>query len=137
MRTASTSRSYSAASYHERIFEFKKALAQILPSSRIISDPTQRFAMSTDASFYRLVPEVVLKVDSEKEVLKIIPLAQKFNVPITFRTAGTSLSGQAITDSVLVKLTSKYGRIQLMALPHPLTVPELRPTANKSPSNPP
>ena len=42
---------------------------------------------------------------SEEEVARILPIASKHGVPVTFRAAGTSLSGQAITDSVLLKLS--------------------------------
>ena len=48
---------------------------------------------------------MVVKVHSEEEVARILPIAAKHQVPITFRAAGTSLSGQAITDSVLLKLS--------------------------------
>lgn len=47
----------------------------------------------------------VVKVHSEEEVAKILPIAAEHGVPVTFRAAGTSLSGQAITDSVLLKLS--------------------------------
>ena len=36
---------------------------------------------------------------------RILPIAKKHGVPVTFRAAGTSLSGQAITDSVLLKIS--------------------------------
>jgi len=54
----------------------------------------------------------VLKVHSEEEARKLLPIAKKHGVPITFRAAGTSLSGQALTDSVLVKIshTGKHFR---------------------------
>lgn len=70
------------------------------------------FAYGTDASFYRLNPKMVLKVHSEEEVRRILPLAKKHGVPVTFRAAGTSLSGQALTDSVLLKIshTGKHFR---------------------------
>lgn len=70
------------------------------------------FAYGTDASFYRLNPKLVLKVHSEEEARKLLPIAKKHGVPITFRAAGTSLSGQALTDSVLVKIshTGKHFR---------------------------
>lgn len=42
---------------------------------------------------------------NEAEIRRILPIAKKHGVPITFRAAGTSLSGQAITDSVLLKLS--------------------------------
>jgi D-lactate dehydrogenase len=44
-------------------------------------------------------------VHNEEEITKILPIARKHGVPVTFRAAGTSLSGQAITDSVLLKLS--------------------------------
>ena len=45
------------------------------------------------------------QVHTEEEIKKILPIARKHGVPVTFRAAGTSLSGQAITDSVLLKLS--------------------------------
>lgn len=36
---------------------------------------------------------------------RVLPIALKHGVPVTFRAAGTSLSGQAITDSVLLKIS--------------------------------
>ena len=42
---------------------------------------------------------------TEEEVGRILPIAAKHGTPVTFRAAGTSLSGQAITDSVLLKLS--------------------------------
>ena len=46
-----------------------------------------------------------MQVHSEAEVARILPIARRLGVPVTFRAAGTSLSGQAITDSVLLKLS--------------------------------
>ena len=68
-------------------------------------DPVRTFAYGTDASFYRLEPKLVLKVESEKEVENLLPEAKKLGTPVTFRAGGTSLSGQAVTDSVLMKLS--------------------------------
>jgi D-lactate dehydrogenase len=52
----------------------------------------------TDASFYRLVPEVVVLVESESEVQNVVRSANSLRLPVTFRAAGTSLSGQAGID---------------------------------------
>lgn len=82
------------------------------------------FAYGTDASFYRLNPKMVVKVHSEEEVARILPIARKMQVPVTFRAAGTSLSGQAITDSVLLKLshTGKNFRNYTIHVSRPLTL---------------
>jgi D-lactate dehydrogenase len=78
------------------------ALRAHLPAERVITDELRRLAYGTDASFYRLVPEVVAVVDSEDEVRRVLAAARAHRRPVTFRAAGTSLSGQAITDGVLV-----------------------------------
>ncbi len=76
-------------------------LARILPPKQVISDPLRRLAYGTDASFYRLTPEVVAVVESEQEVQALLQATRTLGRPVTFRAAGTSLSGQAVTDSVL------------------------------------
>ncbi len=86
--------------YHECY----RSLRRTIPSERLISDDLRTLAYGTDASFYRLIPKLVVKVETEEEVSAVLTDARKFNLPLTFRAAGTSLSGQAITDSLLVVL---------------------------------
>ena len=80
------------------------ALLGTLPPARVITDPLRRITWGTDASFYRLVPKIVVVVEDEQEVVRVLGLCAGARVPVTFRAAGTSLSGQAISDSVLVVL---------------------------------
>ena len=84
---------------------FKAEVRGILGEERVIDDPVRTFAYGTDASFYRLTPQAVVKVHSEQEVVDVLSVARAHETPVTFRAAGTSLSGQAITDSVLLKLS--------------------------------
>ena len=77
------------------------ALRAELPSQQVINDELRLLAYGTDASFYRLVPEVIAVVESEAEVQKVLKTAHAYRRPLTFRAAGTSLSGQAITDGIL------------------------------------
>src|SRR5690606_23185894 len=65
-------------------------------------------AFGTDASFYRLIPKLVVRVESEPEVVELLKLASASQVPVTFRAAGTSLSGLAISDSVLIVLGDRW-----------------------------
>jgi D-lactate dehydrogenase len=80
------------------------ALRAFLPEDRLIRDPLRTLAYGTDASLYRLIPQLVVQVESEEEMSRILGLAHTHHTPVTFRGAGTSLSGQAITDSVLLTL---------------------------------
>lgn len=84
--------------------DFLNTLREFIPEKRLISDPLRTLAYGTDASFYRLIPQIVVRTENESEVVRIVKLAGQRNIPVTFRAAGTSLSGQAITDSVLIQL---------------------------------
>ncbi|HYD29734.1 MAG TPA: FAD-binding and (Fe-S)-binding domain-containing protein [Azospirillaceae bacterium] len=79
-------------------------LEAAFPRERLVRDPLRRLAYGTDASFYRLIPEVVAVVESEAEVIRLIRSCRRHRLPLTFRAAGTSLSGQAVSDSVMALL---------------------------------
>ena len=81
---------------------FLSRMKQILPESNLYTDPLRRLAWGTDAGFYRLTPRLVIRSRNEGDVSAILREASAAGVPLTFRAAGTSLSGQAVSDSVLV-----------------------------------
>ncbi|WP_339465464.1 FAD-binding and (Fe-S)-binding domain-containing protein [Pseudomonas sp. EA_65y_Pfl2_P74] len=87
---------------------FLRDAQQLIPADRRFDDPLSTLAFGTDASFYRLIPKLVIRVESEDEVVTLLKLAQRDRVPVTFRAAGTSLSGQAISDSVLIVLGDNW-----------------------------
>lgn len=87
---------------------FLDSVARLIPGERRFDDPLSTLAFGTDASFYRLIPKLVVRVESEDEVVALLKLAQRERVPVTFRAAGTSLSGQAISDSVLIVLGDNW-----------------------------
>ncbi|BAI76729.1 4Fe-4S ferredoxin (plasmid) [Azospirillum sp. B510] len=80
------------------------ALRSVIPQARLVTDPLRTLAYGTDASFYRLIPKIVALVETEEEVVRLLRITRTHKVPVTFRAAGTSLSGQAVSDSVLVVL---------------------------------
>jgi D-lactate dehydrogenase len=82
--------------------EFHNKIITEIANDRIFTDSLHTLAYGTDASFYRLIPRIVIKAIDEKEVSLILKYASQQNLPVVFRAAGTSLSGQAITDSILV-----------------------------------
>lgn len=81
---------------------FKKEILTFIPADRVYTDELRRFAWGTDAGFYRLVPQMVVRAIDETEVSRLLAVASALGVPVTFRAAGTSLSGQSISDSVLI-----------------------------------
>ena len=93
---------------------FYQACKELFPSDRFIDDYARRFALGTDASFYRMTPKLVLSIEDESEMQVLLNLASRFKIPLTFRAAGTSLSGQAVTDSVLVLLSPHWNNLEIL-----------------------
>ncbi len=83
-------------------------LAKIVGNKRVYTDNLFTLAKGTDAGFYRLIPKIVICADNEKEVLEIIKICNKNNTPLTFKAGGTSLSGQTVTDSILVEISDSF-----------------------------
>jgi D-lactate dehydrogenase len=77
-------------------------LRDLLPTDRIFSDELTLSVYARDASLYRIVPQVVLKVETESEMSQVLALAFAKGLPVGFRAAGTSLSGQALTHGILI-----------------------------------
>jgi len=105
----------SQRSKHSRYDELHRVLSQTIPEGRLIRDPLRTLAYGTDASFYRLVPQIVVRVQSEAEVVATVRACANLGTPYTFRAAGTSLSGQALSDSVLIQISRLWNRIDLNA----------------------
>lgn len=90
-------------------------LKKTIPAQRLKTDPLYTFAYSGDASYFRLVPALVVIATSEEEVKLAVSAARAENLSVTFRAAGTSLSGQAISDSVLIVLGDGWKKIDINA----------------------
>jgi len=79
-------------------------LARLFPQEQLFTDELSRLTKGTDASLYRLVPRAVVKVNSEEEVIRLLQFCHRSKMPVTFKAAGTSLSGQTISDSILMEI---------------------------------
>ena len=86
-------------------------LKKILPSNKIKSTLIDRYAFAGDAGFYYLLPQAIVQPDSIEEIKQLFVFAKHHNIPLTFRAAGTSLSGQSITDGVLVDLSRNWKKV--------------------------
>lgn len=91
----------------------KNPFAGILPPKRINTDYLHCLAWGTDASFYRKIPRMVLFPETEEEVARIMARCHKEKIAITFRAAGTSLSGQSLSDSVLLVAATKWDKYKV------------------------
>ena len=74
----------------------------------------ERLAWGTDAGFYRFVPEEVLMPADEAAVVAIFARARKTGRSVTCRAAGTSLSGQATGDSLVMVCGKKWEKCEVL-----------------------
>lgn len=83
-------------------------LLRLFPKDQVFTDELSRLTKGTDAGLYRLIPKAVVKVNSEEEVIRLLKLCHSENIPATFKAAGTSLSGQTISDSILIEVGNGF-----------------------------
>jgi FAD/FMN-containing dehydrogenase/Fe-S oxidoreductase len=72
---------------------------------------TTRALYSTDASLYRVVPQVVVRPRSTEEILATIDACRTTGTPLTSRGAGTSIAGNAIGTGVVMDFTRHLNRV--------------------------
>jgi D-lactate dehydrogenase len=89
-------------------------LASLLGDDAVTQRPLDRFAYAHDASHYLLVPQTVVTPRSAEQVAQVLRACDRAGVPLTFRSGGTSLSGQGLTDSVLVDTRKRFQEIEVL-----------------------
>src|ERR1035441_7274099 len=82
----------------------KELLRESIEPARILIREIERVAFASDASFYRLIPRAIVQPKNIAEIRTLFEFSGKMNIPLCFRAGGTSLSGQAITDGILVDI---------------------------------
>ena len=92
----------------------RDALAAIVGPDRVLDRPVDLIAFASDASFYRLIPKAVAFAGSVADIQGLFRLSHEQKIPMTFRAAGTSLSGQAVSDGILVEVARNWRGIQVL-----------------------
>ncbi|RYY46815.1 MAG: FAD-binding oxidoreductase, partial [Actinomycetales bacterium] len=72
---------------------------------------TTRALYSTDASLYRVVPQVVVRPREVDEVLAVLDASRATGVPVTSRGAGTSIAGNAVGTGIVVDFAKHLNRV--------------------------
>jgi D-lactate dehydrogenase len=88
-------------------------LKQLLPEERIKTRIIDLIAYASDAGFYHLLPKAIVQPINEEEIISLFDFSHIHQVPLVFRTGGTSLSGQSITDGILVDLSRFWNKVSI------------------------
>ena len=81
---------------------------------RLHTRASDRLKMMHDASHYALLPQAVAEPVDAAEVGRLFAVSAAHGIPMTFRSGGTSLSGQAGTDGILVDTRRHFRSIDVL-----------------------
>ena len=77
-----------------------------------VDDSTLTRALySSDASLYRVVPQVVVRPRHRDELLAVLDAAHVTGAPLTMRGAGTSIAGNAVGTGIVVDTLRHLNRV--------------------------
>ncbi|WP_051476702.1 FAD-binding and (Fe-S)-binding domain-containing protein [Arthrobacter sp. Br18] len=82
--------------------------------ARISVRAIDRHAQAHDASHFLLIPRAVATPRTAAEVGRLLQVSATQGVPLTLRSGGTSLSGQAGTDGILVDVRKHFRDIEVL-----------------------
>ncbi len=90
----------------------RRDLERITEPGRVLTRPIELVMYASDASFYRLIPKAVVLSRGVEEIRSLFAYAREKRLPMTFRAGGTSLSGQAQSDGILVEVARHWRGVQ-------------------------
>ena len=83
-------------------------------ASAVSTAAFDRVVAAVDASHYLLTPRAVVTPRTAAEVGELFAYATAAEESLTFRSGGTSLSGQAVTGGILVDTRSNFRSIEIL-----------------------
>jgi D-lactate dehydrogenase len=96
------------------VVDLRAELTKAVEPRRVLTRAIDRLAYANDASVYRLVPRAVVRPRTIDEVRGLFRFSQTQRIPVVFRAAGSSLSGQSITDGVLVDISRFWKGLEVL-----------------------
>src|SRR3984893_10655112 len=91
----------------------REDLVALLGAAQVLTRPIDLVRFATDASPYRLFPKVVVIARHADDVRKVLGYARLKHESVTFRAAGTSLSGQAQGDGILIEVRRHWSGVSV------------------------
>ena len=89
-------------------------LERALTKGRVSTGALDLAAAAADASHYLLNPQASVRAGSAAEVAQVMAIAHQHSTPLTFRSGGTSLSGQALSNGILVDTRAAFRDLEIL-----------------------
>ncbi len=87
-----------------------KDLRRALGAHKVLDDGPALTAYAVDASIYKIMPKVIVLVETPEDIQHVVAYAKRTGIPLTPRAAGTNLTGSAIGSGIIVDI-SRMNRI--------------------------
>lgn len=91
-----------------------RALRQAVGDDPVTDRPIDVARFSHDASHYLLRPQAVVLARDAADVSRAVAVARAHHVGVTFRSGGTSLSGQGVSDGVLIDTRRGFRDVEVL-----------------------
>jgi len=91
--------------------EIRESLQKLISGEVLWEDEILEF-YSVDASLFQIMPKVVAIPKTEQDVILLVKFANKNNISITVRGAGSGLVGSALNSGIIVDL-KKFDKIDI------------------------
>jgi D-lactate dehydrogenase len=92
----------------------RRALADAVGADHLLNRAIDLVKYASDASPYRLIPQAVVTPRGLGDIVRLMTVARENAAPLVFRAGGTSLNGQAQSDSVLVDIRRHWNRARVL-----------------------
>jgi D-lactate dehydrogenase len=89
-------------------------LIALLGPTAVRARVTDLVKYATDASPYRLFPQVVIVAESVEQIAKILQYAKQNHRTVTFRASGSSLNGQSQGDDILIDVRNCFTGLEIL-----------------------
>ena len=93
--------------------ELIRQLQDSIGSKQVSADLLDLSAVAADASHYLLTPGALVRATTADDVACAMTAARRHKVSLTFRSGGTSLSGQGLTDGIMVDTRRAFRGIEV------------------------
>lgn len=88
-------------------------LQTIFDRDRILSGDLWREIYARDASYFNIRPEVIVRPKTVDEIRQLLMIARHRKIGVTFRAAGTSLSGQSVNSGIICELRTDWKKYRI------------------------
>ena len=93
--------------------ELTRQLGAFLEKNQILDSDLWREIYARDASYFDLKPECIVRPKTIEQVQQVLAVARQAGLGVTFRTAGTSLSGQSVNTGIICELRCDWKRAEV------------------------